>query len=390
MNQKQLQHNCVGCGLCAGVYPDAVSMQYSQDGYIRPVFQKEFDQGKLEQLCPIYYKKQSIGELWGTNLGLYSAYANDSAIRTAGSSGGVITAMLLWLLQTKRVDAVVETGADRQAPLRNKTYVCTTAEEVLHCAGSRYAPAAPLENLAQILSDGKRIAFVGKPCDVRAIRNYMRVHPEAQSQILYVFSFFCAGTPSERASLKLADAVGADVNTIQKITYRGNGWPGYATVTDDSGAHTMDYRHSWGGILGRDKQQFCRICADGTGEEADIACGDCWHLTEEKKPSFEEAEGQNVVFLRTCKGQDLFFQAMQEGVLSAQPYDAELLPLIQPYQFERKATLVSQVLALKLFGKYVPQYRFSDLYHLSGYAPWRRKLRIFLGTVKRICRKAIR
>ena len=51
---------------------------------------------------------------------------------------------------------------------------------------------------------------------------------------------------------------------------------------------TMSYHNSWGKILSRHVQHRCKICADGTGNPADLVCADAWHADDEGYPLFEE------------------------------------------------------------------------------------------------------
>lgn len=390
MNRQIINLNCVGCGNCAGVYPNQIKMILTKDGFIRPEFVDDFQFENLKIICPIMYTgKEKIGTLWGEYISALCAYSTDPHIRECASSGGVVSSLLVWILETKKVDVVLETGVDFYEPLKNRYYLCKTKSEVLHCAGSRYAPAAPLEDILDIVSNNKKIAFVGKPCDVRAIRKLMAVNDTVRDRVKFVFSFLCAGTPSLNATISLAKKMGADSESIKSVSYRGNGWPGYATVVDQNGEHTMGYEESWGGVLGRNKQQFCRLCADGCGEEADISCGDCWYLDENGKPSFEEGKGRNIVFVRTDSGKQLFEEALKEKIVNVESYNVEKLRYVQPYQFERKTTLLAQLVALKIMRKYTPNYNIRGLIQLSCESSSSKLARIFLGTIKRIWNKKI-
>ena len=386
MNRMQISRNCIGCGICESIFPQDIKMIYSEEGYIRPDLNCSFDIKKLTEICPVIYDTRfPIDKLWGQYKNVFSGHSNDLVIRKRGSSGGVITAVLCWLLKTKRVDAVLEIGVDKQNPLRNKAYICKNIEEVLFCSGSRYAPAAPLSRLKELLDQNERVAIVGKPCDIRAVRKYMDREDLLSKKTIYLFSFFCAGTPSEKATLQLVNKLGANNNKIEKITYRGNGWPGETTVIDDKDKYTMNYESAWGGILGRTKQQFCRICADGTGECADISCGDCWFLSKNNEPSFKENDGRNLIFTRTEIGEQIIKEAFYDKIITLEDYDEDLIKYIQPYQFQRKTTLLAQVWALRLFKKYTPQYSNAELVRLSQYTTIKHQCKIFLGNIKRIC-----
>lgn len=105
-----------------------------------------------------------------------------------------------------------------------------------------------------------------------------------------------------------------------------------------------------GSILGRDIMKMCRFCLDDIGEAADISCGDEWHLTPEKKPDFGESDGKNVIFARTEKGKELLDEIANDGKVCIAPAPVENLKFIQTYQWDRRATMIDKVLAMRLLG----------------------------------------
>ena len=50
----------------------------------------------------------------------------------------------------------------------------------------------------------------------------------------------------------------------------------------------MSYAQSWGEILTKHVQFRCKVCPDGSGGFADVACADAWYGDERGYPSFEE------------------------------------------------------------------------------------------------------
>lgn len=384
INANTINVNCIGCGLCASL-DKSITFGMNNEGYLRPEFPANYEFNNLIEICPIFYNtKDEISNVWGPYLEVYKGYAIDNHIRKNASSGGIITAILQWLIKNGEIDGVIQIGMSKSNPIENEVFLSTTTDDLLWCAGSRYAPASPLISIDNFLQKDGRYAFVGRPCDVRALRKYSNINPIVDKKVRYIFSFFCAGTPSLEASKKLIRAMGAEESTLKTITYRGNGWPGYAQVEDASGIHQMEYEKSWGGILGRTKQQFCRICPEGTGDEADISCGDGWNLTPDRIPDFSEGEGMNIIFARTELGRELLKQVQDFAIINVNPFDIGELKYIQPYQFERKTTLMAQACALKLGGKYVPDFSRKQLKMLAKESTLKKQCRILAGTIKRI------
>lgn len=376
---------CTGCGLCRSVLQ--VGFVKDVRGYEVPELSQS-SRSFCEKVCPAGGKastQMDPGNIWGKNKGVYLGWAEDPVIREKASSGGIITAVCCYLLENRLVDAVIHTKASEKIPYETETVVSVTVEDVLACMGSRYSISAPLKNILQTVEAGKRYAFVGKPCDVSALRLYMNDNPELKSSIVYLLSFFCAGQPSENAQKRLLERLKMSPEKCRRIQYRGNGWPGYTEAEDTSGRiEKMTYAESWGQILGRDVRQCCRFCLDGIGEFADISCGDAWYIAPNNRPDFSEALGRNVIFARTEKGDKLLKQIHDSGRIHLEQYDENQLSIIQRYQFVRRAGMKAMLGAMKLSGRSVPGYDIQTLKSFEKHLPQKNRIRRFLGTIKRI------
>ena len=381
---KVLSHYCTGCGLCKSIHEADLSID--RKGFSHP---ESFQPSILKKICPSYGKqmKDMSGEIWGRQLKVYYGWSTDQHVRLQASSGGVITAVCLYLLDHGLVDGIVQVEADPVTPFETNAVVSYTREGIIKRSGSRYSISSPLEILAQ-LDREKKYCLVGKPCDIDAWKNYISVNTSESVLFPYLLSFFCMGVPSRDAQIKLVEHMGCAAEQCAALRYRGDGWPG-KTVAEDRSGHTYstDYDTSWGTILGRDLMPACRVCANGVGETADIACGDAWYL-KDGKPSFTEADGRNVVFARTEKGMKLLEAVRNASYLVLQDFNdfETLLPKMQYAQYERRTTLLSRIIALKLLAKPAPHYRLRMLAGYSRYAPVRSKIRFFKGTLKRALR----
>lgn len=381
---------CIGCGLCmseAGVPCCKDSNGFTK--IVEPIDCKQSD--FIEKVCPVIGCNYSdSGEsIWGDNVGIFSGFSTNNDIRRTASSGGVITALAMYLLETKRVDAVIQVKANSQNPIETVAVVCRSRDEVMKCCGSRYSISSPWVNISKLVDSDERYMAVGKPCDIAALRNAQN-NLGLFNNIIYLVSFFCAGMPSEKANRNLLRALNCNAESVDSLTYRGNGWPGFTTAYDKNNQkHTMEYSKSWGGILGRDVHKYCRICIDGIGIAADVACGDGWYI-KDNQPDFTEHEGRNVVIARNSEGLALLSDAQSAGYLQLVDWnDTSELEVIQKYQYSRRTTMSAKLLALKLMGRKVPKYNASILKKYSKKASAKEKWRMFGGIVKRVLKGKI-
>jgi coenzyme F420 hydrogenase subunit beta len=227
----------------------------------------------------------------------------------------------------------------------------------------------------------------GPPSTEEALR------PRLERRLGLTIAVFCAGTPSYRGTLEMIREMGvADPHQVDSVRYRGQGWPGNATVTvrDQSAAqepssYEMSYEESWGRILQKHRQWRCYVCADHTGEFADIAVGDPWY--REIEP--EEA-GHSLVLVRTARGREILHRAIAAGALQVRQVDACLVPASQPNLRRTRGAVWGRIAATRAVGVPAPRFRNMPLFP----SWWNRltrkeKAQSIYGTLKRVVTKRL-
>lgn len=389
---------CAGCGLCAGVAPGKVAMRVEAPGFLRPAQTAPLDpaeEAAVAAACPgLALSVEAAGRpgdvLWGPYLSMRTGHATDPALRFAASSGGALSALLAHLLEAGDVEAVVANGADPALPIGNVTVTVADADGIAAAAGSRYAPSAPLAGLPGMIASGRRLAFVGKPCDAAALRALIRHRPELAATFPVILSFFCAGVPSHAGGRAVLAALGTRLADVAAFRFRGMGWPGRATATlRDGTVRDMSYHDSWGEILTQHVQTRCKICPDGTGMQADIVCADAWESDADGYPLFEERAGTSLIVARTERGAGIVAAAEAAGRIATAPFDPAGLAAIQPGQRNRRRVVAARLAGLRLAGRPIPRYRGLALLAAARQGGLRRHLEVFLGTLRRVARGRI-
>lgn len=353
---------CSGCGACTRIDP-GLEMRLDAAGYARPVRVRAttsppdavrtatFDRvcpGRLVEAPPDDGRRRH--PVAGAYVSVWEAWAVDPGTRFIGSSGGTLTALTAWLLETAEVSEVVAARADASDPARTTAVVLTPGDDARLSAGSRYAPVSN----AAIPVPGTG-ALVGKPCEVSATRQLAGAQQVAPPLLL---SFFCAGVPSQRATETVVRSLNMPVHIpLASVRYRGHGWPGSFTVENDAGdVASASYEESWGDVLGKALQWRCKICPDGLGESADITAGDFWRSDERGFPLFESADGISVLVARTQRGHDILQRAHRAGAVELREVDLADVVQMQPYQVERRTTLLGRLAGATAAGRTVPRY----------------------------------
>lgn len=382
---------CLGCGGCVAAIgrPDLM-MEMTADGFLRPnrVALTSAEGATLAAVCPgraLDGRADLPGydPLWGPIRTLATGYAIDPEVRYRGSSGGVLTAIAIGLVESGEVDFVVTNAAAQDDPINNATGSKADRASLLAAAGSRYAPSSPLAGIEAHLAAGKRFAFIGKPCDVAGLARMARRDPRIDALIPYRLAFFCAGVPSRRGTLGVLDKLGVAHEDCVRFQYRGDGWPGLARAHRADGSEaSMDYNSSWGTILNRHLQFRCKICPDGTGEFADLVCADAWY-GKDGYPDFAERDGRSLIVARTAAGQQLYERALAEGWIASEPLDVAEVAKMQPYQANRKRNVIARTAALFAARRRRPRFSRMQLLKLALGEDKIAQLRNAYGTFRR-------
>lgn len=384
---------CSGCGLCAGLTRSPMVVE--SPGFNRPLIAADVSaqtEAAIAGSCPgaIVAPWEAAAhrhEYWGPYLELRTGHATDERLRHRASSGGALSALLVHALDAKLVDAVVEVAADPARPTGNVVIISTTADDIYEGAGSRYAPSSPLKSVLELLERSDRLAFVGKPCDVSALRLLGRHDARVGERFPLVLSFFCAGIPSLERSDAVVRSMGLSPSDVQSFRYRGEGWPGEAAAIGKDGQEKrMTYADSWGGILSKEVQFRCKICPDAVGGSADLVCADAWHCDERGYPVFEDLPGRSLIIPRTAAGSELLKGAVRSGAveLDERALAAADIDRMQPGQTRKKRLVQARTAALRLVSRPVPAMRGLGVPEASKRAPMAEKSRNLLGMLRRI------
>ena len=392
---------CLGCGACAYVSPDEIRMADVPELGRRPVLAPSFgaDPRSREALrvCPgaelahppeVTRGRAYLHELmagWGPVIALWEGFATDPEIRFRGSSGGAATALALYCLERGGMHGVLHTAPRKDAPYLLETVLSHDRAGLLAGVGSRYAPASPCDGLQRIEEAAGPCVFVGKPCDAAGAARAASLRPALAKRLGVRIALFCAGTPSTNGTLEMLRKMGInDLAAVRSVRYRGHGWPGRATVRfERDGAvqeASLSYGESWGDILQRHRPWRCYVCADHTGEFADIAVGDPWYR---EIPAADA--GQSLVLARTERGRRIIEGAIAAGYLELKPAEAWVLPASQPNLLSTRGAIFARIWVSWLLGAAAPRYRgLPQLRFWLSQLSLKEKAQSIYGTVKRV------
>ncbi len=377
---------CIGCGLCQSLAgPECISMAMTTEGNQRPVVRGRLDDRMVDRIyavCPgtrvdglaerLLTEDTSVDAVWGPFQRIVYAYAADPEVRFQGSTGGVLSALALYLLESRRVDFILHAKASAAHPTWGERHVSFDAAAVMAGAQSRYGPTAPLVDFREILDRGRPFAFIGKPCDVAALRNYARLDDRVDRLCQFHLAPVCGGFMEPAAMRRFLASLGLAEADVTRFSYRGRGCPGPTRIeTADGRVIEKTYLDMWG----KDESAWglpfrCKICPDGIGEAADIAAADTWPGGAPTPESQATDKGTNAVLARTANGRDLLDAAARDGAIVI---DGEAGPremdVYQPHQVSKKLAVWARHAGLRAAGRLAPEtarLRIEELARTAG------------------------
>ena len=368
---------CHGCGVCAAACPtNAIAMRLDhRHGLLRPRIDPARCTrcGRCAAVCPgaeVDFADLSLaflnsgypGNLEGSLRSCYFGHACDRDVRHEAASGGLVTALLIWLLDQGRIDGALVTNMSERRPLATVSSVARTPAQILAACGSMYCPTSIAEGLREVLSSRGRFAVVGLPCHIHGIRKLERIDSRLRDKVPFHFGLFCINNNTMLGTEYFLRKRGIDPGRVRSIRYRAKGWPGWIVVQLHDG--TMhEFRR---GTTERDprKRQVlasafhydfqmprCLLCADRMAELADISFADAWHKRFLGKCKI----GKSLVVARTAEGEALLENARRAGLVDLEKID---LPTLRKSQNLTVKSVVGARLFLRRFlGRAVPAYR---------------------------------
>lgn len=303
--KKQL---CSGCGACVVACPHN-AIELIEEDYNKPYLTNNLckECGICIDVCPgvllynriLHSTKDVRDYAQGNILRSVLGFSKDNELRLNASSGGLISSILIKLLEMKQIDGaiVVKSGSF----ISNDVFIAISKEDIIEAKGSRYSPVSMCMGLDELKNLKGKFAFVGKPCEIEACNRMSHKLTWLKEKIVIKIAIFCHHTPPYSQSLKLINFLNIDRNDVKNIQYRGNGWPGKITIElKNSEKIGLPYRIGWDKILSKKINTRCLLCDDPLGRFSDISVGDPWGYQ-----CNEEEYGRSIALIRNRVGEGI-------------------------------------------------------------------------------------
>lgn len=364
---------CHRCGSCIGLCP--VDTYDVKNGYPDPA-RDCIHCNICVRICPglevdypaigraLHGDGYRFGGLMGNVEGAWIAHAADPAIRGAGASGGVVTAILIHALQTGRIKGALVTVEDPEDPTRGKGIVARTPEDLRRAAQSRYTTAPSFAALREIRDEAGPFAAVGLPCQIHALRQRQLMDPRWRERVPLLIGLLCHYNLPFEGTRLAADMLAPRGHRCVHVNFRkrdARGWPHNTlefAFTDGS-----TWRSPYGPAqtfnvisrispLGR-----CLMCLDAAAEFSDFAIGDPWIRDAKGDWKYHASDGESAVVVHTPLGKEWIETAVREGALAGRPIPPEeVLDGQHAMMVEKKERVAMRLRLRKRLGLPSPRY----------------------------------
>lgn len=364
---------CARCGMCVGVCPEYCFI-FDDENYPQRVTSKCTCATSAmcaacelcKNVCPgesfdveffsqkLFGKPYSLKNELGFFSNAYVGYATDKNLRLTATSGGVITAILICLLNEKWINGAIVTGFNYDHPEISEPIIARTKDELLKSVQSKYT-VIPLNRIFRRLKkmEGK-FALVGLPCHIQAFRKLSEVVPSLAEKVTLVIGLYCGRTMVQKATLSLINMLGVPLAKVKEIQYRGGRWPGEFRLFTRDGTCYSCHRDIFMYLVRLYSPKRCMTCIDYSNEFSDISVADAW---TKEKGVWKYPGGQSIIIERTNVGRKALQLSQRKSYIKIQKIERE--EAIKTHESSsnlRKKGAIIRITKLQREGKKYPDY----------------------------------
>ena len=281
---EENKDNCKECGICYYICPNTTPL--------------------MDQLNEIYNVEDELGHI----ITVIAAKTTDENIREFGQDGGIVSTILTYLLKKDEIDAAIVSEYDENfIPLPK---IIFDKKDLIKSAGTRYSispnilPLKDLNNISQEILEKKnieniddlRLAFVGTPCQCRAVRKMQYLSITPTYTIKFVIGLFCfENFDYDKLYKILQDETNVKASDILKMNIKKN----FFVTSREKEVFEINIK-----TLDPAVRSHCLECNEFTAKFSDISVG-----------ASGAPEEHSIIVVRTLEGHRIINSLIAERVI---------------------------------------------------------------------------
>ena len=322
---------CTGCAGCVIACPhDVIGYKHEPGAYTPFHLEEELGEANCghgekgctscTRACPrfgsweteadmhLHGRTREADEMSGIYSDILLVRASEDYVYDIGQDGGLVSAMLIWLLENDVIDGALTSGVeslpDGSPGWKATPMVATDREEVLRGAGSRYTYSANTIAYDEAKEKGlERLALVGMSCQtsIAPVMWHRRVG-KVSKPIKLNIGLLCSKSFDDSMFDELFGVkYGLRKEDIAKMNIKGV----FQIWMKNGDYHEINLKecHAW-------TRTGCNHCPDFAAEHADISTGGIGNVTD-----------WTLTIVRTELGRAVMKAMMDDGVIETRPGD---------------------------------------------------------------------
>ena len=379
---------CNRCGSCVGLSRGKIIFNDKEGKYLPKIIGEisESEANRIWTACSgydfdfkkynanIYKDAKHFHTCIGSYNNLFIGHTTNDEIRRNSASGGILSAMLIFMLENGLIDGVITLSMSKEKPWLTSPIIAQTKEEIIEAAQSKYIISSVNEIFPDLENFSGTLAYVGIPPQIQSIRKLQHINDPIVKNIKYLFGPFYGNTlffSSVKSFLKTHGVT--DYTQITKLYFRYGEWPGSMRVELSNG-RVLELKKFYANyLIPFHILTNSLYCTDFTNEFTDISCGDAWAPKYENK-----GKGYSIIISRTIQGQRILDTMKNQGLLKINPIDEKSAIKMHThgYDFKKRGAFI-RIKLRKLLGKNIPEYG----YNIVGISISRYAMEIIISSI---------
>ena len=244
---------CHRCGSCIGICPTSV-LSCDEENY--PTVKNLSactDCDLCVKVCPgdeldfqdFYHEKFGVkpdqSDTHGQIEAAYVAHSSDESLRKQGTSGGVVSQILIDLLESNEIDGAIVIASDESTLWKGKPIVARSKEQIIAAAKSKYSIAPTNEAFAEIREIQGRYALVGLPCQIHGFHKAAALDQRIKERVVLTVGLLCHAAIEDEAFKIIWKKLGNHTQDASKFVSRIGKHPGAPHIKRKEGDYYPVY-----------------------------------------------------------------------------------------------------------------------------------------------------
>ena len=308
---------------------------------------------KPRQIVDQFLKRHWTDSLIKKYMGEYASswliYASDEGIRKNAASGGTITALLAYMLETGKIDGALVLRSYVEAnELHTKYEIVTSVDGLIGAQGSKYMTTNYTRDAVPLIrSFPGKLALVLLPCDTWVVNRLRKNDAEIKKKVVLRIALFCGHISDPGLTRMLIQKQKPAGVSLLDFRYRQGHWRGQTSYDFENNTSIekpfskfSDFQNLYFYCARK-----CLHCQDHTGYDSDISIGDVWLMAMKYDPI-----KHNAIIVRNEHSDRLVNGAIQAGYLVGKEVPIELIADAQSRSLPMHYNVSARSVAGKLLG----------------------------------------